>query len=37
MLKVKSEIEKGRYSDITNEHKKLLFVQWMIDHGKLNS
>ena len=37
MLKVKSEIEKGRYSDITDEHKKLLFVQWMIDHGKLNS
>lgn len=37
MLKVKSEIEKGRYSDITDEHRKLLFVQWMIDHGKLNS
>ena len=37
MLKIKSEIEKGRYSDITDEHKKLLFVQWMIDHGKLNS
>ena len=37
MLKIKAEIEKGRYSDITDEHKKLLFVQWMIDHGKLNS
>ncbi len=37
MLKVKSEIEKGRYSDVTDEHRKLLFVQWMIDHGKLNS
>lgn len=37
MLKVKSEIKEGRYTDVTDEHKKLLFVQWMIDHGKLNS
>ncbi len=37
MLKVKSEIKEGRYSDVTDEHKKLLFVQWMIDNGKLNS
>lgn len=37
MLKVKGDIAKGVYSDITNEHKKLLFVQWLIDHDKLAS
>jgi len=37
LLKVKHEIAAGRYSDITNEHRKLLFVQWLIEHGKLYS
>ncbi len=37
MLKVKGEIASGHYTDITDEHKKLLFVQWMIEHGKLAS
>lgn len=37
MLKVKQEIARGRYSDITNEHKKLLFVQWLIEHDRLAS
>jgi hypothetical protein len=37
MAKVKHDIGTGRYSDITNEHKKLLFVQWLIEHGKLAS
>lgn len=35
MLKVKEDIARGHYSDITNEHKKLLFVQWLIDHDRL--
>ena len=35
MLKVKDEIAHGHYSDITDEHKKLLFVQWLIDHDRL--
>lgn len=37
MMRVKADIAHGRYSDITTEHKKLLFVQWLIEHGKLQS
>lgn len=37
LFKVKAEIANGRYSDITNEHRKLLFVQWLVEHGKLTS
>lgn len=37
MLKVKAEIASGRYTDITDEHRKLLFVQWMIEHDLLKS
>jgi len=37
LLKVKAEIENGRYTDITDEHRKLLFVQWLVEHGKLSS
>ena len=35
LLKVKGDIATGRYSDITNEHRKLLFAQWLVQHGKL--
>lgn len=37
MVKVRQAIAAGRYTDVTNEHRKLLFVQWLIDHDKLNS
>lgn len=37
MIKVKAEVAGGRYTDITDEHRKLLFVEWMIDNGKLKS
>jgi len=37
MLRVKQAIAMGRYTDITYEHKKLLFVQWLVDHHKLAS
>ncbi len=37
LFKVKAEIANGRYSDITDEHRKLLFVQWLVEHGKLTS
>lgn len=37
LLKVKMEVANGRYTDITNEHRKLLFVQWLVEHGKLSS
>ncbi len=37
MVKVRQAIANGRYTDVTNEHRKLLFVQWLIDHDKLNS
>lgn len=37
MLRVKGDIARGRYSDITEEHRKLLFVQWLIEHDRLHS
>jgi len=37
LLKVKQAIADGRYTDITDEHRKLLFVQWLVEHGKLES
>jgi hypothetical protein len=37
LVRAKEDIEKGRYSDITDEHKKLLFVKWLLDHDKLGS
>ncbi len=37
LLKVKRGVAQGKYSDVTDEHKKLLFVQWLIEHNKLNS
>ncbi len=37
LLKVKRAVAQGKYSDVTDEHRKLLFVQWLIDHNKLNS
>jgi hypothetical protein len=37
LLRVKQAIAEGRYSDITDEHRKLLFVQWLIEHGRLES
>ena len=37
LLKVKQAIAEGRYTDITDEHRKLLFVQWLVEHGKLES
>jgi hypothetical protein len=35
LLKVKHDIAEGRYSDITNEHRKLIFAKWLVGHGKL--
>lgn len=37
LLKVKQDVATGHYTDITNEHRKLLFVQWLIEHGRLQS
>ncbi|HKP52770.1 MAG TPA: hypothetical protein VJ183_08950 [Chloroflexia bacterium] len=37
MVKVKQAISRGRYTDITDEHKKFLFVRWLYEHNKLNS
>ena len=37
MTGVKRAIAEGRYTDMTLEHKKLLFVQWLIEHGRLKS
>ena len=35
LLKVKQDIADGRYTDITNEHRKLIFAKWLVTHGKL--
>jgi hypothetical protein len=37
LCKVKQAVAEGRYSDLTPEHRKLLFVQWLVDHGRLKS
>jgi hypothetical protein len=37
LVRTKEAVEKGRYSDITDEHKKLLFVKWLVAHDKLAS
>lgn len=37
LVKARQAIASGRYTDVTNEHRKLLFVQWLIEHNKLNS
>jgi hypothetical protein len=37
LVRTKEAIEKGLYSDITYEHKKLLFVKWLVAHDKLAS
>jgi len=35
--KTKEAVQQGRYSDITNEHRKLLFVKWLLEHDKIAS
>jgi hypothetical protein len=37
LLKVKQAVAQGRYSDITPEHRKLMFVQWLVKQGRLSS
>lgn len=37
LVRAKEAVEKGRYTDITNEHKKLLFIKWLVDHEKLGN
>ena len=37
LVKTKEAVEQGRYSDLTDEHRKLLFVKWLVEHEKLTS
>lgn len=37
LVKVRADIARGRFSDITDEHRKLLFVQWLVEHDRLKS
>ncbi len=37
LIMARQAVANGRYTDVTNEHRKLLFVQWLIEHNKLNS
>ncbi|MEA2573255.1 MAG: hypothetical protein QOH93_553 [Chloroflexia bacterium] len=37
MSEIRDKIRSGQYSDLTKEYRKLLFVQWLIDHEKLRS
>lgn len=37
MAGMRDRIKAGEYSDLTKEYRKLLFVQWLIDHDKLRS
>ncbi len=37
MSEIRDKIRAGQYSDLTKEYRKLLFVQWLIEHDKLRS
>jgi hypothetical protein len=37
LLRVRQAIAQGRYSDITPEFKKLLFVKWLVEHERIGS
>jgi hypothetical protein len=37
LLQARRRIAAGEYTDVTPEHRKLLFVQWLIDHEHLKS
>ncbi len=37
MAQIRDKIRAGQYSDLTKEYRKLLFVQWLIEHDKLKS
>jgi hypothetical protein len=37
LVRTKEDVEKGRFSDITNEHRKLLFVKWLVEHHRLGN
>ena len=37
LTEARHKIASGVYTDITPEHRKLLFVQWLIDNEKLKS
>lgn len=37
MSRIKRRIGAGEFTDITDEYRKLLFVQWLIDHEKIRS
>lgn len=37
LARVKHEVATGKYSDITPEFRKLLFVKWLLDHEKIGS
>ncbi len=36
LVRARQAVANGRYTDVTDEHRKLLFVQWLIEHNKLN-
>lgn len=37
LARVKHEVAAGKYSDITPEFRKLLFVKWLLDHERIGS
>ncbi len=37
LARVKHEVASGKYSDITPEFRKLLFVKWLVEHERIGS
>jgi hypothetical protein len=37
LKRVKAAVAAGKYSDITEEYKKLLFVKWLMEHDRIGS
>jgi hypothetical protein len=35
LLRVRSAITVGRYSETTEEYRRLLFARWLVSHGRL--
>jgi hypothetical protein len=36
LLRIRRAATEGRYSEITQEYKQLMFARWLVEHGRLD-
>ena len=36
LVRIRRAAAQGRYSEITQEHKKVMFARWLVEHGRLD-